>query len=73
MQQLTGTLSFYDENNLSYLDAISASNEITVNINNGDFSFNLTVIFNPQVQSALVGPIIRTLSFVGVDYNILVT
>jgi hypothetical protein len=68
MQQLTGNLTFYDANSLNFLESIADANTITVSI--GDFSFNLTVIFNPMTQPAAVGPVIRTLPFTGVDYNL---
>jgi len=68
MQQLTGSISFYNLDSLAYLDDISSPTSINVNV--GGFSFELTVVFKPMEQSASVGPVIRVLPFVGVDHNI---
>lgn len=73
MQQLTGTMSSYEENSLNYLDFVDTSKTIKLNFNNGEFIIKITAVFKPMEQSAAVGPVIRTLPFTGVDYNILVT
>lgn len=70
MQSLTGSLSLYNTNNINYLEPIIAPKTITVDIAEGLFSFNLTVIFNPMTQTSSIGPVIRTMQFTGIDYNI---
>lgn len=73
MQQLTGTMSSYEENSIDYLDFVDTSKTIKLDFDNGAFTIKITAIFRPIEQSAAVGPVIRTMAFTGVDYNILVT
>lgn len=65
MQVVTGTLAYYDEKSIKWMEDISTASSITLTIS--DWSQKFNVIFHPQQQNAATGPIIRTIQFTGTD------
>jgi hypothetical protein len=72
IQKLTGTITSYEENSLDYLESVDTEKNISLEFDGQAFVINLTAIFHPMTVPASIGPVIRTIPFTGVNYNILV-
>lgn len=65
LQSVTGTISYYAKGrSLEFLNGGSPS--YTINVSADDLVFDIKCVFQPVKREGVVGPVISTLSFVGV-------
>lgn len=67
MQEVSGTVSIYNNRMVDFLDSNTTNQSLTISAGD-DFNANLSVVYYPTQISAVVGPVIVSIPFIGVDY-----